>query len=471
MFDLVVVDEASTVALSSSAPSLFRAKRAVVVGDPMQLRFVSMLSNAAQQVSIARHQISQRDQIRYKVSSTSLYDAAADAAPDQFMFLLDEHFRCAPEIIRFSNEQFYGKELRIMTERPSIDLPDSIEIRSVAGRRTDDTSGPNLLEVAEAVAVVASIITESKDLENPPSIGLLSPFRDQANALNCALVESFTPDEIARHRITCGTAHSLQGDERAIVVLSTCLDPNYASNQLAFLEKNELFNVAITRAQRKLIVISSIAEHPIGRDRLWAKFLAHVRSAAPTSGQSDRFDSLFESEVCAALRAQGFTVHTQFPSCGYFIDLVATKGSRQIAVECDGPTHFRTDGTYTDEDLIRHLTLERAGWQIIRLPYTEWMSDPLRAVERVVAALEREPSRFQPAPPALPAASASMAPTASRGRDLVRREPGKRAAKPPRAPRGSTACSCGGKWVLRKGKYGEFYGCSKFPDCRQTRQM
>ncbi|MGQ0668370.1 MAG: topoisomerase DNA-binding C4 zinc finger domain-containing protein [Actinomycetota bacterium] len=30
-------------------------------------------------------------------------------------------------------------------------------------------------------------------------------------------------------------------------------------------------------------------------------------------------------------------------------------------------------------------------------------------------------------------------------------------------------CLCGGRWVLRTGRYGKFYGCSNYPRCRRTR--
>lgn len=30
---------------------------------------------------------------------------------------------------------------------------------------------------------------------------------------------------------------------------------------------------------------------------------------------------------------------------------------------------------------------------------------------------------------------------------------------------------CGSELVKRHGKYGEFYGCSNFPDCRYTRDI
>ena len=31
-------------------------------------------------------------------------------------------------------------------------------------------------------------------------------------------------------------------------------------------------------------------------------------------------------------------------------------------------------------------------------------------------------------------------------------------------------CGCGGYWVKRSGKYGEFFGCSSYPTCRNTRK-
>ncbi|GAH38789.1 unnamed protein product, partial [marine sediment metagenome] len=44
VFDYVIFDEASQVDLPSAAPALYRAKRAIVVGDPMQLTHVAGLT-------------------------------------------------------------------------------------------------------------------------------------------------------------------------------------------------------------------------------------------------------------------------------------------------------------------------------------------------------------------------------------------------------------------------------------------
>lgn len=49
-----------------------------------------------------------------------------------------------------------------------------------------------------------------------------------------------------------------------------------------------------------------------------------------------------------------------------------------------------------------------------------------------------------------------------------------RAKRVPKARRRTTQdssrCSCGGSWVLRNGRYGRFYGCSRFPRCRRTKR-
>ena len=35
---------------------------------------------------------------------------------------------------------------------------------------------------------------------------------------------------------------------------------------------------------------------------------------------------------------------------------------------------------------------------------------------------------------------------------------------------GGTCPQCGGKLIMRKGKYGSFIGCSNFPKCRYTQK-
>ncbi|HEX3542440.1 MAG TPA: AAA domain-containing protein, partial [Acidimicrobiales bacterium] len=53
LFDLVILDEASSIDQPLAAPALLRARRAVIVGDPHQLRHVSFLSDAKTAQAVA----------------------------------------------------------------------------------------------------------------------------------------------------------------------------------------------------------------------------------------------------------------------------------------------------------------------------------------------------------------------------------------------------------------------------------
>ncbi len=127
MFDLVIVDEASQCDVASALPLLYRARRAIVCGDPKQLRHLSWLREDRQAALASQHGLtaSQRSQWNYRTHS--LLDVVNGALPSQDdVVLLDEHYRSLPQIIEFSNRRFYGQALRIMTKRP-----DTIGVRSL----------------------------------------------------------------------------------------------------------------------------------------------------------------------------------------------------------------------------------------------------------------------------------------------------------------------------------------------------
>lgn len=481
LFDLAVIDEASQVNLGAATPVLYRALRAVIVGDPHQLRFVSFLSRAAEAAAFARYDIAPARQATHRFSRRSLFDVAEDAVAQHNNHMLDEHFRSQPQIISFSNDEFYSRCMRIMTERPHSQGARSVHVRWVGGHR-EALVARNQAEIDAAMTVAREAIADAERGGPVKTLGLLSPYRDQTNGLSQAVVAAFTPEQIMRHSIVCGTAHSLQGDERDIVVLSTVIDPNYNSNSLRFLEDPNLFNVAITRAAERLVVVTSvtIADLPSGGQHYLSKFLRHAEALVDPANRADVFRSGFEREVCDALRARARRVVTNYPSCGYEIDLVVTDGTSSVAVECDGhPSHFRPDGSYTTEDLQRHAVLSRAGWVIHRIPLSSWRRDSTRHLDRIDELLAQSESPRGRTPPTLPEPLPLARPTIAAPRGSARKlaparaTPRKRSAKPSggRVPVSDARCACGGHWVLRNGRYGKFYGCSRFPRCRRTRRF
>ena len=119
-FDLAIIDEAAQCDPSSVLPVLYRARRALIVGDPQQLRPVQTI--ASHKEEHLREQLDLGD-LRFSIycpSGRSAYDFAHDAHVGNGgrRILLREHFRCHPAIARLVNQEFYDGDLFIRTNVP-----------------------------------------------------------------------------------------------------------------------------------------------------------------------------------------------------------------------------------------------------------------------------------------------------------------------------------------------------------------
>ncbi len=382
MFDLVIFDEASQCDLASAIPALYRANRVLVVGDPKQLNHVVFLGRQAEYSAFAKNNVQPDIQANYRFSTHSLFDVAENLVPQANYFMLDEHFRSDPHIINFSNKQFYEDRIRIMTHKPKIGLAEQsapIQLEYISGKRTEGAANPR--EIEEIFRHVKQIIAQSP-VDKATTIGILSPFRDQVNAITKELPRYVSLTEVERHKIVIGTAHSLQGDEKDVVILSLSLDPNFHHGTLNFLEKPNVFNVSITRAKKKLIVISSVKPDDLPNGLL-KEFLIHASQNLIEEIPRSVFESRFEEQVAQALERNGLRVWPQYQAAGFYIDLVVGDGKQCIAVECDGPTHFNMEEKQNFYDIWRQGILERAGWRFIRISYREWEKDSDKQILKV----------------------------------------------------------------------------------------
>jgi hypothetical protein len=108
VFDCVIIDEASQCDIASALPLLFRAKRAVVIGDPQQLRHVSSIDDRKEQ-ELAEQEGAEHLRSHYSYRKKSLFDCAAETYMESGRepFFLAEHYRSHPKIIEFSNKTYY----------------------------------------------------------------------------------------------------------------------------------------------------------------------------------------------------------------------------------------------------------------------------------------------------------------------------------------------------------------------------
>jgi hypothetical protein len=249
LFDLVVIDEASQSDLASAIPLLYRAKRALVIGDPNQLTHICALSDEGDRRLAEGHGLDEDARAAFSYKATSLF-AAAERAARRPPLLLRQHFRSHPDIIGFANREVYGGQLVVRTPASRLLRGKAFEWAHVEGpweRGPSDRSVRKPDEARAVLAELAAILAELGDRE--ATVGIVSPFRAQVNLLRDLL------DPELAGRVTIDTAHGFQGDERDVMILSPAVAPDLPEFTLRFAADPHVVNVAVTRARSGLVVV------------------------------------------------------------------------------------------------------------------------------------------------------------------------------------------------------------------------
>ncbi|MGO4956168.1 DEAD/DEAH box helicase [Luteococcus sp. Sow4_B9] len=279
--DLLIIDEAGQVDTSVGAAAFALAKRALVVGDVQQLAPVWGIDPEADRELAEGHGLTRDwDEMEKRgltaSSSSSVMRAASaatrwsngeDEAPGLF---LAEHFRCHPDIIGYCNDLLYNGKL--VPSRPAESwplagrVPAPFLFRQVPGSE-DRAQGPSRINEQEANVIVEWIVHNFdffREIYNPDGdpaedkkiIGVVTPFAAQARLIERRL-EAVGGAQLRRN-VTVGTAHTLQGAERSVVLFSAVYGDN--SGKASFVDNTlELMNVAVSRAKDLFIVFGGAA--------------------------------------------------------------------------------------------------------------------------------------------------------------------------------------------------------------------
>ena len=380
MFDVVIIDEASQCDIASCIPVLYRARKAIIVGDDKQLPHLSFLEKAKEQSFLSQYNIDERYQLMWRYRDNSMFDLANYYSTNPV--LLDEHFRSPAPIIQFSSNEFYGGKIKIMS--PNFNDGNIVQLKIVRDGKVDHDATRNTAECEEVVRTIQELIMNDKDSSNPVSIGVISPFRAQVDLIKRAILRVFDNETIARHKLDCGTAHTYQGDERDVMLLSWTFAPNSHNQSLMFAQKPNLFNVAITRARHKLInfISRDINELPQGLLRDYLEYVKRINSKEP----QNIFKNDFEKTVFEAIKEE-------FPSFDRENKIKA--GVEIASVSSDimiDKTIVELDGVEDNiapkyNDMKKQAIMERAGFNVIRVTKREWQISPNACLDRIRQAI------------------------------------------------------------------------------------
>ena len=382
LFDVVIIDEASQCDIASCFPILYRAKKAVVVGDDKQLPHLSFLEKAKEQSFLSQYGINDRYQLMWRFRTNSMFDLANYYS--MHPVLLDEHFRSLPPIINFSNKEFYGNRIRVM--RRNDDSKKVLETVVVPDGKVDFDATRNLPEIEALVKRLHDIVVEDerKNPEHPVSIGIISPFRAQVEQLKISVAKVLTEHMMEKHQIEIGTAHTFQGDERDIILISWAYANNSFPQSLIFLQKPNLFNVAITRARYQMInfISKNPRELPEGILRSYLGFVQEYEDRFALVNSDDFDENIYknnlEKEVADSFRALGYKVTCGVDIAGLSVDLLV---DNKFVVEIDGVEDKIPSKV---SNMKKQAIIERSGLKVSRISLREWQYSQKACLDRIL---------------------------------------------------------------------------------------
>lgn len=252
MFDMVVIDEASQCDIASAIPLILRAKQLVVIGDPQQLKHITSL-NKFEEEKIKEHlHLSGSVYLKYKEKSLWDYSESflTNATNNNKIVNIDRHYRCHPDIIGYSNEFFYKGDLKIHTKNENfLFQPNGIKWIEAVGTQRANNININEVEIEKSIELAIGFVNQNPNF----SIGIVTPFRHQANEIINRLPITSRP------KITVGTAHEFQGDEKDVMIYSLVVTNNSPNSKIYWIDNMvpESVNVAVTRARNTIYIVGN----------------------------------------------------------------------------------------------------------------------------------------------------------------------------------------------------------------------
>lgn len=403
--DLVVIDEASQCDIASALPLLFRAKSAVIIGDPKQLRHISAIPPRRDRELLHKHDLAEGF-AKWAYSENSLFDLASPLSGQDDIIMLRDHHRSHADIIEFSNQHFYEGRLRIATKydrlrRPAPDVP---TVRWVPVQGVVVRPGTGALNEIEAKAVVKELERLGIQQGYNGTVGVVTPFRAQANRIR-DLVNAHPHASLLLNKLELliDTVHKFQGDERDVMIFSPVVSKGIADGAVGFLKKTDnLLNVAITRARAALIVVGD----PAAAKNAGVSYLAAFANYVETLGQNPRQQSGSAGGTCFGpeypkvakpelvsdwervfyrqLWEAGLRPIPQYAEEKFLLDFALLAEGGKLNIEVDGERYHRDwNGDLLRRNQLRNLRLIELGWDVMRFWVYQLRDEMPACVQRV----------------------------------------------------------------------------------------
>lgn len=259
-WDYIVIDEASMIPLAYIVYVLYKAKpkQFIIAGDPFQIDPIVQCKEW-------------KDENIYDLVNLRSFKDTKTVPHEYKVNQLPIQYRSIPSIGNIFSHFAYGGILehkREESDQLKLNIEDKINIKSLniikypvskyesiyRAKRLRYSSPYQIYSALfsfEFTQYLANIISERNPNENI-KIGVISPYKAQILLVDKLLASSDIPQNIS---IQAGTIHGFQGDECNIIIALLNNPPLNSSNKKISLNKQNIINVAISRARDYLFVI------------------------------------------------------------------------------------------------------------------------------------------------------------------------------------------------------------------------
>ncbi|HSS32388.1 MAG TPA: DUF4011 domain-containing protein [Solirubrobacterales bacterium] len=389
-FDIVVFDEASQVRPVDALTSMIRGGQLVVAGDERQLPPTTFFDATGS----ADGPKSDGDEDATEIAD---YESLLDVLMTLFETeMLRWHYRSRDErLIGFSNREIYDGRL---TTFPGVVDGEVLRHVLVNEPPTEDESR---VSPAAEVAEVVQLVIEHARSRPEESLGVIALGIQHAEAIEAGLLNAMPdyPDlepffsEEQEERFFVKNLERVQGDERDAIILAIGYGKTpggvlpHRFGPLNNVGGERRLNVAVTRAKRRMTVVSSFRADDIDTSRSGAEgvrllqaFLTYVAAGGEASeadsGQAGA--TPLHRLIATALETGGYGSSELLGTSADRIDVAVVspeRGLPVVAIEVDGETYARRPSV-RDRDRLRTDQLRRLGWAHIFTWSQDWYRDP-----------------------------------------------------------------------------------------------
>ncbi len=448
LFDLVVFDEASQMYMEKGIPSILRGKKVVIAGDQKQLRPSSLGTGRFEIDEDAIEDSLEEMEDDVEVDSAlleeeSLLDLARFKYND---ILLNFHYRSKyEELIAFSNYAFYDGKLYVS---PNTSTPKNPPIEVLKLNNGKWINRKNNEEAKRIIELLKEIFATRKNEETIGIITFNTSQRDLIEDLidhECSVDQEFALNinsEMNRKMngedigLFVKNIESVQGDERDIIIFSV----GYAQNEKGKLIHNfgwlnqqggeNRLNVAISRAKKKIFIVTSILPGELKIEGLknsgpyiLKKYLEYAFAVSEKNAdlakeilnslkgiscdkndadekenakeeelihgqaiEAEYYQRLYD-ELNEKLKAKGFSLERNVGIASYTIDFAVRKDDEYLlGIECDSKL-YKEKSSVRERDFYRQKYLESRGWKIYRLWSELWAKNKDGEIEKIISLL------------------------------------------------------------------------------------